>query len=154
MCQKRKSTSRKAKTKCAEKYCKRPRSKRGRLCYKHEHQRRKYNNPYLYWYGVNRRNANRRAKKAGNGKFWYVTFEYFCEFCYETGYLILKGRGAEDMTLDCIKNELGYVDGNLQLLKNYENASKGTKKVTWNYLTNTWDVVTQTPVPIETDLPF
>jgi hypothetical protein len=129
---------------------------RGDICYRHEHSKRKEDNPYLYWFGVNKRNANRRAKQSGNGKFWYVSFEYWVEFCDDTGYLAIKGRHKDAASLDCKINELGYVDGNLKVLTVSDNARKGTKRVIWNYVTNEWDVC---PPPLvqnysESDLPF
>ena len=142
--------------KCATPYCRRKKAKRGRHCYHCQHEKRKQDNPYLYWYGVRRRNAKRRALKSGNGKFWYVTFEYWVKFCDDTGYLALVGRNKYDGSVDCENNDLGYVDGNLKLLTVGDNASKGTKKITWNYLTHEWEVVAQNCAAIVPahDLPF
>lgn len=146
----------KKKTKqCKTAYCRRP-AKSGTLCYRCEHERKKKNNPYRYWYGVNRRNARRRAKKYNNGKFWYVTFEYWVKFCDDTGYLTLKGRDKYAASIDCIENDLGYVDGNIRLLTVSDNAKKGTKKVFWNWITKTWELIVINPAFIDEplDLPF
>lgn len=140
------------KAKCVTKWCRRPRGK-GRFCNKCETNNKKERNPLRYWFNVNKSNANRRARQFGTGKFWKVSFEYWVEFNEETGYILLKGKGREDYTLDCRENELGYIDGNLQLLPNWQNASKGKRPVK-NLLTGEWDVVEFNPPPVAEDLPF
>jgi hypothetical protein len=127
--------------KCKVKHCRRE-VKRGDLCYHHEREKQKQNSPYVYWFGVNKRNANRRARVYGNGKFWRVTFDYWVQFCNETGYLAIKGRYKGDASLDCIINELGYIDGNLQVLTVEDNAGKGVKYIDYNMETGEFNVVT------------
>lgn len=53
-----------------------------------------------------------------------ISLEYFTKFCHETS--ILEGRGIHKHSyhVDRIREELGYVEGNLQKLKNYENVKK------------------------------
>lgn len=136
--------------KCETKFCRRAAAK-GRFCHRCEHANRKANNPYAYWLGVNRRNARRR------GKNWEISLEYWVQWCDETGYLALKGRYKNDLSIDCKINELGYVDGNLKPLTVSDNAKKGVKRVVWNYVTRQWDVIPPPPlVPNYTtdDLPF
>lgn len=129
-------------TKCQTSYCRRTPPPGNSRCNRCRHEREKAANPYLYWFGVNKRNANRRALVAGNGKFWYVTFEYWVQFCDETGYLAIKGRYKGDASLDCIINELGYIDGNLQVLTVSENSGKGVKYIDYNIETGEFQVVT------------
>jgi len=145
----------KAVAKCNTKYCRRP--AKGRFCYHCQREQKKERNPYRYWYGVNKRNAKRRALKAGNGKFWYVTFEHWVKFCDETGYLAIKGRHKDAASVDCKINELGYIDGNIRVLTVGENASKGAKRVTWNYITREWEIIPPPPLVkkfTDDELPF
>lgn len=88
------------------------------LCPKHKRARQKMQNPYRYWYDVLRQNA--RARKI----FFDLDFEYWKDWCDETGYLIIKGKGAEYGTVDRIRPELGYVKGNLQILTCRANSKK------------------------------
>jgi hypothetical protein len=134
--------------KCQTKYC-RTEAKRGRYCYRCEHQHRKEKAPYLYWFGVLRRNATRRKK------YFALTFEYWVTWCDETGYLGIKGKHKGDGSVDCIINELGYIDGNIRVLTVQANAEKGVKYVDYNTATGDWDLVTWTPQPADGDeLPF
>lgn len=137
---------------CQTKYCRR--ESKGKYCYRCEHAHKKERNPYRYWYGVNKRNANRRALKNGNGKFWYITFEHYVWFCDTYGYLAIKGRRKNDASIDCIKNELGYVDGNIQPLTVGENSQKGTKTPQFNPVTRSWDIVEFRQTEPESNLPF
>lgn len=132
--------------KCATKYCRREAN--SRFCYQCERDNKKRNNPYAYWLGVNRRNAKRR------GKHWNISFEYWVRWCDETGYLVLKGRNKNSMSIDCVKWELGYVDGNLAPLTTGDNSRKGRKNVTWNYITQTWDIIDAAQTEPYTDQPF
>lgn len=118
---------------CETKHCRRT-TKKGRFCYRCEHENRKANNPYVYWLGVLRRNAARR------GKPFDLTLEYWVEWCDENGYLALKGRYKHCMSIDCKINELGYIDGNLKPLTVSDNARKGIKRVVWDYVTRQWYV--------------
>lgn len=71
-----------------------------------------------------RQNARRR------GKSFTITFEYFQRFCYRTNYIAGKGRTRESYSIDCVINELGYVQGNLKVRPLGLNAAKGTKPLT------------------------
>lgn len=89
-----------------------------KFCTKHDHEMRKKKNPHLYWYGVLRRNAKRRKKV------FTITLEYFIQFCNETNYINLKGKKSGSMTIDRKIDELGYIDGNLQILEVGANSRK------------------------------
>jgi hypothetical protein len=132
--------------KCKTKYCRR--EAKSRYCYRCEHAHKKERNPYRYWFGVLRRNAARR------GKFFGLTFDYWVKWCDDTGYLAIKGRRRNEASVDCIKNELGYIDGNIRPLTVGDNASKGTKNVQWNYITKQWEVIIQAATVPTDDLPF
>lgn len=133
--------------KCKTKYCRRE-AKRSNFCFRCEHENRKKNNPYIYWLGVNRRNAKRR------GKYWDISLEYWVEWCDDNGYLALKGRDKHSMSIDCVINELGYIDGNLAPLTVSDNSKKGTKQVEWDYIHNKWEIVYQPIINQSDDLPF
>lgn len=135
---------------CSEKSCYKKPAPKSTLCYSCQRKRKIERNPYRYWYGVKRRNANNKAKRTGSGKFWHVTFDHFVWICDTTGYLVLKGRKKWQASLDCIIDEYGYIDGNVRVITVSDNSSKGKKYVTWNWITKDWEVVTGPIVP-ETD---
>lgn len=113
------SIRRKAK-KCVVCFCQNSAGNKGkfRFCYKHHRQHQKINNPLRYWFDVLRQNARRR------NIFFGLVIGEFKEFCEETHYLELKGKSAGDCTIDRIRNELGYVKGNLQILTLSQNSRK------------------------------
>lgn len=88
------------------------------LCSRHRRQRQKEINPLGYFYDLLHQNAKRR------GKIFGITICDFKAFCEETGYLAKKGRGANNMTIDCIDPHKGYVRGNIQILTNSQNVRK------------------------------
>ncbi len=108
----------KAKGRCLIQGCTTIARKSRDYCSKHEHEVRKEKDPYLYWYGILRRNAKRR------GKVFTISLEYFTSFCKETSYITLKGRKSKSMTIDRIIDELGYIEGNIQILEKGENTRK------------------------------
>lgn len=132
---------------CSVNYCTRKPAPKSRLCYRCQRKQKIERNPYRYWFGVNRRNANRRAKKNGTGKFWNVSFDHYVWICDTTGYLVLKGRKKNQASLDCIKDDLGYIDGNIRVITVGDNSKKGKKHVTWNWITKEWEIVTGPIVP-------
>ena len=113
-----------AERKIAKKRClvigcsKAARKGKAKVCCKHEHELRKERDPYLYWYGVLRRNARRRRKV------FTISLEYFTQFCKEHDYINSKGRKSKSKTIDRMIDELGYIEGNLQILENGQNVRK------------------------------
>ena len=81
------------------------------ICIRHRRQADKERNPAGYCYQMLKQNAKRRKKE------FAISFEYFKEFCKKTGYLEKKGRGATNLTIDRIREEEGYVEGNIQVLE-------------------------------------
>lgn len=79
--------------------------------------------PVRYAYNTTKHNAKRR------GKPFELTFEQFKAFCYREDYIQGKGKTKESLSIDCIINELGYVEGNIRALPLAENARKGCKKI-------------------------
>jgi len=121
-----------AKKQCLVTGCTTPARKGKRVCCKHEHEIRKEKKPYLYWYGVLRRNAKRRKKV------FTITLEYFTQFCNETGYIDKKGRKSGSMTIDRVIDELGYIEGNLQILEVGENSRKQYTDYWKHHSDQTW----------------
>lgn len=95
-----------------------------------------------------------RAKQ--RNKPFTITLEYFRKFCYKTEYIKGKGRNADSYTVDCIKNELGYVAGNLRILTLSANASKSWKQLHYDWRTKeAWVYsVTGTKINIDVECPF
>lgn len=88
------------------------------------------NNPIMAVYTAKRDDA--RKRRIG----FFITFEEFVKFIVDTEYMLRRGRGKFDLTIDRIKPQLGYRAGNLQILTNQENARKGAKE--------TWGAIRQT----------
>jgi len=122
---------------CQSRYCSRP--SKGKYCHRCQHERKKKSNPYRYWLGVLRRNARRR------GHLFTLTLDYWVKWCDETGYLALKGRFKNNCSVDRIIPDLGYADGNIQMLTVGDNSSKGQKVPIWDYTNKKWEIVTITP---------
>jgi hypothetical protein len=108
----------KAKGKCLVYGCNNQARKCKSFCNKHEKESRKEKNPYRYWYGILRLNAKRRKKV------FTISLEYFIQFCKETNYINTKGRKSGSMSIDRKIDELGYIEGNLQILEIGENTRK------------------------------
>lgn len=88
-------------------------------------------------------NAKRRKKV------FTITLAYFTKFCYRTDYIAGKGRTADSYTVDRIIEELGYIPGNIQKLKNTDNVKK--------YLNYDWQhgvATVQTVIKETENLPF
>jgi len=103
--------------KCKIKGC-RKEAKKGRLCYSCAVKNYKSRNPVRYAYAVMKGNAKRR-KKVFN-----ISFEYFKQFVINSSYMAGKGITKTGLHIDRIIEELGYVEGNLQILTNTENVKK------------------------------
>lgn len=84
-------------------------------------------NPMMYCYMTLRDNSKRR------GIPFTITYEYFRRFCYRTQYMKCKGRYRINYSLDRVKNELGYIPGNLKVIPVSMNCSKGTRAVTYDW---------------------
>jgi len=88
------------------------------LACKQRKYREKY--PLKTYYDNMKMNANRRGKE------FTIDFDYFCSLIDDIEEF---GRGMGFLTIDRINNNLGYIRGNLQILKFEENASKGSKEL-------------------------
>ncbi len=56
-----------------------------------------------------------------------ATLDYFERWCKRTNYLALRGLGADDMTIDCNDNFIGYVDGGYTMKTRSQNSREGKK---------------------------
>jgi hypothetical protein len=84
-------------------------------------------NPFLASYNAIKSRALQR------GITFELTKEEFKKFCDDTGYLDKKGKEADSMSIDRIKNGLGYVVGNIRILTLSENSKRRKKGLGgWN----------------------
>ena len=112
--------------KCSEKYC-RNIIKKGNICNTCACRKKRNKNPIRYAYDVLKMNAKRR------GKPFEISFEYFKQFAIETNYIKGKGRTKLSYSVDRIKNDLGYIEGNLQKLTVSDNSKKGVRDNVLHY---------------------
>lgn len=54
-----------------------------------------------------------------------ITYDYFRQFAFKTKLITSKGREADSMSVDRINNDVGYVEGNLQVMSLSDNGYKG-----------------------------
>ena len=106
---------------CAIPFCRKARTKRDPLCPCCRNQYDKLTDPVRYTFNVTKNNAKRRGKE------FTIDLEYFRQLCAETGYIYTKGRTANAMTLDRENSQKGYVPGNIRVISNSLNASKGNR---------------------------
>ena len=118
----------KKKKQCQAMYC--TGKSLGGYCPKHWKQKQKYSNPARYHYDLLKSNAKRRKKE------FTISFEYFKKFCEDTNYLQLKGKMADSLSIDRINDELGYVEGNIQVLTLRNNSRK--EYVDWKIKFGRW----------------
>lgn len=98
--------------------CKRKKGN-GRYCHTCHARKVNQKHPLSRIYRNLKSNAKRR------GKHFSLTPTYFKQFVLANGYLQGRGRTAQSLSIDCIKNHLGYREGNIQILTLSANASKG-----------------------------
>lgn len=108
---------------CAVKKCTNARTGRHRYCRRCRNQRYRATNYLGYTYDKLRWSAKKRGIE------FLLTIEEFGKWCAETGYLELKGRSQDAMTVDRIKSDQGYKMGNIRILSNIENATKGDRSM-------------------------
>lgn len=102
---------------CKTNFCRKA-AKRGNYCYSCLVRRYKKNNPERYAYATQKSNALAR------GHAFTVSFEYWLRFVQKTGYMAGRGITRTSLHVDKIIDELGYVEGNLQVLTNSQNVRK------------------------------
>lgn len=106
---------------CAALNCRHKTNQRNheKYCPKHKAKQWKFKNPAKYNFGKLRYAAKVR------GIICTITFDEWLLFWHENRLAELRGRSAEALTVDRIKSSLGYEAGNIQVLTNRKNASKG-----------------------------
>lgn len=127
---------------CATPYCKR--KARNKYCTTCDKKRWRAKYPMKAAFQTLRQNNRRRGIEQGKPKPFTITFQDFEEFCYNTNYMAGKGRSKTSYSIDCIKEELGYVKGNLQKLTVSANSKKEQvrrKTLIYDYRTRTATVV-------------
>ncbi len=102
---------------CATLSCKNKITSR-KFCSKCRTLKHREKDPVLYVVNTLRQNAKRRNIS------FSLTMEYFTEWCKQTNYIKLKGRGPDDYTIDRRKNHRGYEPGNIRILTKSENSEK------------------------------
>jgi len=107
----------KKENKCAESYC--GKDSPGRTyCNTCRSRRMKDNNLVGYLFNVLRNHAR------GRNILFLLSLPHYELIVTTSDYLTKRGRGAEDLTIDRIIPELGYIDGNIQVLTNSANVKK------------------------------
>lgn len=92
------------------------------LCAGHHKAAWRRNNPLLAAYDALRHSARRRRIEFG------ISFEYFCGLADSFGYANDRHTGLNDLTIDRVKAERGYIPGNLRVLPKAENIAKGNRE--------------------------
>jgi hypothetical protein len=89
------------------------------------------------------------------GKEFTISEEYFAKFCVEVEYIAKRGRSSTSLHIDRKEEELGYIEGNLQVLENGDNVRKYKR---WKALNENgqseFEVVTIKPLEKDEDTPF
>jgi hypothetical protein len=67
---------------------------------------------------------NLRQRARARGKEFTITYHYYEDLAIKSGYDKNKGRSSESLTLDRIKNNLGYIPGNIRVVTNRVNVQK------------------------------
>ena len=103
---------------CLVKNCGKAAADKQVYCHKHKGQNYREKYPFKYAYQELKKRALRR------GKIFKLSFEYFVNFCKKNKYLEKKGINKDDYSIDRIKDEFGYIEGNIQILTVSGNSRK------------------------------
>ena len=129
--------------KCSTSYCRNNARPKGKTCHACRSKLYRAKNPVAAAYHLLKSNAKRR------GKVFSISLDYFKQFCREFDYIRGKGKTKTSYTVECKINELGYVEGNLQVLPLVENARKGVKRLEYDWRTGEAIVRSETVEQIE-----
>jgi hypothetical protein len=99
-----------------------PAAKKKSRCSKCSYLHEKTVRPYETRLRELRNNAKRR------GIPFALTLEQFKQFAEPVKLLLGRGRTAQSLTIDRLKEELGYVAGNLGVLENADNVRKENER--------------------------
>lgn len=120
----------KRKTKCATKFC-RLNSHGRQFCSTCRSKKSRAKDPIRAAYNNKKSDAKRR------GITFTITLAYFRRFCYKYKFIKNMGRTSHSYSVDRIKNHLGYIPGNIQVLTISQNASKGTRVMSYDWYRKT-----------------
>lgn len=121
-----KPKKRKKHTICKTKYC-RNRSHGRQYCSTCRRRASRKRDPIKAAYVNKKSDAKRRGIE------FTITLEYFREFCYKYKFIKNMGRAGTSYSIDRIKNHLGYIPGNIQVLTIAQNSSKGTRVLSYDW---------------------
>lgn len=93
-------------------------ARRGKYCPKCYSRMWRVNNPVGSAYSRLKDHARER------GIHFALTRDYWVWWCNDTGYIDKRGVDGDAMTVDRIRDEVGYVDGNIQMLTKRNNSKK------------------------------
>lgn len=68
--------------------------------------------------------ANIKKRSVERGHTFGISLEYFTQWCIDTGYHLLKGKTGSSASIDRIRDEIGYEEGNLTILTLSQNSVK------------------------------
>jgi hypothetical protein len=129
---------RRRKKKCETEDCKNIPDGKRKFCSTCRSRKSRGKDVVRYAFNVLRSNARRRRKECT------ITIQQFRKFCKKHNYIEEKGRHADGLTIDRIRQEEGYHIWNIQILKNKDNIKKH-----WAYTYFTKNTKTWVPVPGE-----
>lgn len=125
---------------CPVRGCRRRKGNKKRLCERHAARWWRFHNPLRAAYIQLKHHAKTRRK------LFSITFEEFREFIEPTRYLDDRGNARFCLHIDRIREEDGYVSGNLQVLTCSENVAKENRRRFVAYFNR--------PVPDPDNCPF
>lgn len=111
---KKPQSKKKQKVNCHTPYCKNDK-KHGNYCNKCQSRKVRAKNPIKYAWDMLKKSAKKRSKV------FTISLADFTILCNESNYIERKGRFNESLSIDRIKNELGYIKGNLRVVTNKVN---------------------------------
>lgn len=104
--------------KCTTETCQNKAVIHKRFCEKCTKRKYREKYPLKYWYTTLRSNAKRRRKD------FTLTIEQFSEFCIKTGYDEKKGKTADSLSIDRIKDWEGYTVDNIRAITLSKNTQR------------------------------
>jgi len=115
--------------KCNTEGCKNKARKNARDCEKCHSRKFRESHPIksrYYWL--------KKSAKKRNYEFT-ISYTYFEKLCLESNYHNLSGRGTNNLTIDRVINELGYVEGNIRVVTKHINSTKRDKDLPFDNIT-------------------
>lgn len=98
--------------------CGRPAAPSRPTCYTCKSKLWREKNPIAYVYNNLKKSAKKRKYD------FTITLKYFTKLVIKEKLMENRGRSAESFTVDRIKNHLGYIPGNLQIMTKSDNTKK------------------------------